>query len=150
MTLDRIGIAGDRYKRIHNAPTAMNTPADIQPLLADLRAALDDLYGDRFARLVLYGSYARGDTHDESDVDVLVVLHGSVQPGREIRRMSTVRTQIGLRYERALSLLPVSTSDYQDRSSAWVQSARKGGYRCECRRRHPACSPLSGYSRART
>lgn len=105
----------------------MNIPADIQPLLADLRAALDDLYGDRLARLVLYGSYARGDTHDESDVDVLVVLHGPVQPGREIRRMRAARTRIGLRHERALSLLPVSASDYRNRSSAWVQNAREEG-----------------------
>lgn len=106
----------------------MNTPsADIQPLLADLRAALEALYGDRLVHLVLYGSQARGDTHDESDVDVLVVLRGPVQPGREIRRMGTMRTRIGLQYEQALSLLPVSKSDYQARSSAWLQNVCREG-----------------------
>lgn len=105
----------------------MNTPADIQPLLADLRTALEDLYGDRLARLVLYGSHARGDAHDESDIDVLVVLRGPVHPGREIRRMRAVRTRIGLRHEQALSLLPVSMSDYRDRSAAWLQNAWQEG-----------------------
>ena len=65
--------------------------AAIQPLLADLRAALHALYGDRLTRLVLYGSHARGEAHDESDV--LVVLDGPVQPGREIRRMNSIRTR---------------------------------------------------------
>jgi len=100
---------------------------DIQPLLADLRAALEDLYGDRLAQLVLYGSQARGDAHAESDVDVLVVLEGPVEPGREIRRMRRVRTKLGLKHERALSLLPVSASEYQDRSSMWLQNVHQEG-----------------------
>lgn len=98
-------------------------PSDIQPL----RAALEDLYGDRLVRLVLYGSQARGDAHDESDVDVIVVLGGPVQPGREIRRMSPVRTQRRLEYERALSLLPVSEADHRGRVSAWLQNAQQEG-----------------------
>ncbi len=102
-------------------------PTDLQSLLADLRAALEDVYGDRLARLVLYGSQARGDTHEESDVDVLVVLHGDVQPGREIRRMGDVRTRIGLRHEHALSLLPVSKEDYEEQSSGWLKNVRKDG-----------------------
>lgn len=100
---------------------------DLDALLADLRAALDDLYGDRLVRLVLYGSRARGDAHAESDVDVIVVLNGDVAPGREIRRMGDVRTRLGLRHEQALSLLPVSEEAYQEQSSAWLKNARTEG-----------------------
>jgi predicted nucleotidyltransferase len=99
----------------------------IGPLLADLRTALEDLYGDRLVRLVLYGSHARGDVHAESDVDILVVLEGPVEPGREIRRMRDVRTRFGLRYEQALSLLPVSETEYENQSSAWLANARRDG-----------------------
>lgn len=102
-------------------------PSNIRPLLADLRAALEDLYGDRLAWLVLYGSQARGNAHAESDVDVLVVLEGPVQPGREIRRMRRVRTKLGLEYERPLSLLLVSVSEYQSRSSVWLQNVHQEG-----------------------
>jgi predicted nucleotidyltransferase len=96
-------------------------------LLSELRAALENLYGDRLARIVLYGSQARGDTHAESDVDILVVLEGPVEPGREIRRMRDVRTRFGLRYEQALSLLPVSEAEYENQSSAWLANARRDG-----------------------
>ena len=99
----------------------------LDSLMTDLRVALEDLYRERLARLVLYGSRARGDTHAESDVDVLVVLEGTVNPGREIRRMRDVRTRLGLRYEQALSLLPVSGTEYESQSSAWLTNARREG-----------------------
>lgn len=96
-------------------------------LLSELRTALEDLYGERLVQLILYGSHARGETHAESDVDVLVVLEGPVELGREIRRMGDVRTRLGLRYEKALSLLPVSNAEYQNQSSAWLGSVRREG-----------------------
>jgi len=56
-----------------------------QSILTDLHSRLTELYGARIDRLLLFGSQARGDAVDGSDVDVLVVLHGDVQPGEEIR-----------------------------------------------------------------
>lgn len=38
------------------------------------RDDLRDEYGDRVRDLRLYGSKARGDDHDESDIDILVLL----------------------------------------------------------------------------
>jgi hypothetical protein len=66
---------------------------------------------------MLDGSQACGDTQKESDVDILVMLEGPVESGREIRQMRDVRTCLGLQHERALSPLPVSETEYQERSS---------------------------------
>jgi uncharacterized protein len=53
-------------------------PLDAPPLvhrsLARLRAELERRFGARLRELVLFGSRARGDAHEESDVDVLVVV----------------------------------------------------------------------------
>lgn len=102
-------------------------PAHLQPLLRDVRAALEDLYGDRLVELVLYGSQARGDTHAESDVDLLVVLDGPVDPGREIRRMSDVCFELSIEHEVYLSALPVSSKAYTSMSSAWLMNAKNEG-----------------------
>ncbi|MEF8940667.1 MAG: nucleotidyltransferase domain-containing protein [Salinivenus sp.] len=103
-------------------------PADLESLLADLRSELDNLYGDRLVQLVLYGSQVRGEVHKESDVDVLVDLDGPIEPGEEIRRMGPVRTRVGLRHEQAVSLLPVSETDYENRTSAWLQAVHEEGH----------------------
>ena len=48
---------------------------DIQKLLKELKQGLIHLYGERIKGLYLYGSYARGDFQEGSDLDVLVVLN---------------------------------------------------------------------------
>lgn len=50
------------------------TPDELQALSQEVKQALTELYGDRLDRVILYGSYARGDFHAESDVDYIVVL----------------------------------------------------------------------------
>ena len=57
---------------------------DVVTLPAPVRSALDEFcrttrtrYGDRILELRLYGSWARGDPHEYSDVDVLVLLDGA-------------------------------------------------------------------------
>lgn len=43
--------------------------------LADLRRRLTARFGGRLARFTLFGSRARGEGHEESDLDVLVLVH---------------------------------------------------------------------------
>jgi predicted nucleotidyltransferase len=47
-----------------------------QRALAELKRRLGDRFGDRIERLVLFGSRARGEGHEHSDLDVLVLLQG--------------------------------------------------------------------------
>ena len=41
--------------------------------------------------------------------------------------MRDIRTRLGLQHGHALSLLPVSETAYQNRSSTWLSNARKDG-----------------------
>ncbi len=42
--------------------------------LDEYREALKRRHGDAVQRLVVYGSKARGDAHDESDIDLLLIV----------------------------------------------------------------------------
>ena len=46
----------------------------MQAALEELKTALCSQFGERLLRVVLFGSYAQGTAHTESDVDVLVVV----------------------------------------------------------------------------
>jgi predicted nucleotidyltransferase len=48
---------------------AMRSAID-DPILKRFRAALDKVYGERIERVVLFGSGARGDKHEDSDYDI--------------------------------------------------------------------------------
>jgi len=55
------------------------------PVVKDVSVTLHKLYDDRLSKIILYGSYARGDQHEESDIDFLVLLKDQdVSPFKEI------------------------------------------------------------------
>ena len=62
------------------------------PILARFRGALDELYGDSLERVVLFGSRARGDAHQDSDYDVAVFLRDLTDRWREIDRLAAIET----------------------------------------------------------
>jgi predicted nucleotidyltransferase len=64
------------------------------PILKRFRAALDEMYGDRLERVVLYGSRARGDAHQESDYDVAVFLREMPDRIAELYRLADLSTKI--------------------------------------------------------
>ena len=45
-------------------------------VLAELKQRLGARFGERLARVVLFGSRARGEGHEDSDLDVLVLVAG--------------------------------------------------------------------------
>jgi predicted nucleotidyltransferase len=54
-------------------------PPDVDEAIARFGAAVRARFGGRVKDLRLFGSYARGDAWEESDVDVLVLLEGATR-----------------------------------------------------------------------
>ena len=64
------------------------------PILKRFRAALDEVYGDRIERVVLFGSRARGDASMDSDYDVAVFLRDMSDRFAEMNRLADLSTDI--------------------------------------------------------
>ena len=62
-------------------------------ILTRFRVALDELYGDRLERAVLFGSRARGDARPDSDYDVAVFLRDMPDRWRELDRLAELRVR---------------------------------------------------------
>jgi uncharacterized protein len=99
----------------------------IRQLLKVFRDELELLYGERLVYLVLYGSFARHEETEGSDVDVLVVLEGEVSPVDEIRRMGDVSTDLLLKHNELISIVPMSLDDFLYRSSPLLRNVRREG-----------------------
>lgn len=99
----------------------------IEEILKEFREEIEKLYGERLKGIILYGSWARGEAKEESDIDLLVVLKGEVIPGKEIDRMIDIITEINLKYGVLLSVFPVSVEEYTTVNSPLLINVRKEG-----------------------
>jgi predicted nucleotidyltransferase len=85
-------------------------PIAVRDALADLKGLLGDAFGERLVRVVLYGSYARGLVHEDSDVDVLVVVSPRA-PGDGHRAVDAAVNVMLRRPEVVLSPLVMSSEE---------------------------------------
>ncbi|MBW2037697.1 MAG: nucleotidyltransferase domain-containing protein [Deltaproteobacteria bacterium] len=99
----------------------------ISNILKEFREELENLYEKRLKGIILYGSWARGDATEDSDIDVLIVLEGKVIPGKEIDRMIDVITEINLKHGVLISIYPVSEKDYSTINSPLLINVRREG-----------------------
>ena len=87
---------------------------EVLRIVREFRAELERVYGERLAGVYLYGSYARGDAHDDSDIDVAVVLDGPVNPSDERRRTLALWADISLDRDCLILPLFISREDHRD------------------------------------
>lgn len=95
----------------------MTLKPDTERLLRDLKQRLRALYGERLARVVLFGSVARGEDTPYSDVDVLVVLRGPVDRYAESALLAYITDELMARYAELIAPIVLSEEEY--RSAGW-------------------------------
>lgn len=79
-----------------------------------LRAGLGKLYGPKLRRLILFGSYARGEAEPDSDIDVAVVLDDYESDFAEIMRSDEVAWPLSLANDTVICLLHLREAELED------------------------------------
>ena len=103
------------------------TREEVLRLVREFHQRLIPLYGDRLKGVYLYGSYARGDARDDSDIDVAVVLGGPVNRWEERRRTSELRSELSLRDTCVLMPFFLSEEEYRSTPYAIHRSIAREG-----------------------
>ncbi|MCL2163101.1 MAG: nucleotidyltransferase domain-containing protein [Oscillospiraceae bacterium] len=67
--------------------------------------AAETSLGDKLDKVILYGSYARGDYHDESDIDIMILADIKIEDrGRERMKIRKLLNYMELELDIVLSL----------------------------------------------
>jgi predicted nucleotidyltransferase len=96
------------------------------PALQKFRAALEEIYGERLERVVLYGSRARGGARPDSDYDVAIFLQGLNSRWDEIDTIIDVTHGILVDTGALIHAMPFKAGAYQDRTPLMHELRREG------------------------
>ena len=97
-------------------------------IINEFKQAVKEIYGSRLDKIVLYGSYARGDFHKESDIDILVVLKDEeVSFTKELARVSDITWDIWEKTLVNIHFLPMAAKKFYTAKTPLLYWVRKEG-----------------------
>lgn len=102
-------------------------PGEGKRIAEDAARRLADAYGDRLRQVVLFGSWVRGQAHEESDVDLVVVLDHVRDRAAERDRIVDALFDLEADSGRAIEAFPVAQADVRERSRPLVRAALAEG-----------------------
>lgn len=102
-------------------------PGEGRTIAEEAARRLVDVYGDRLRQVVLFGSWVRGEAHEESDVDLVVVLDQVRDRASERDRIVDALFDLEADSGRAIEAFPVAEADARERNRPLVRSALDEG-----------------------
>ncbi|MCD8075405.1 MAG: nucleotidyltransferase domain-containing protein [Lachnospiraceae bacterium] len=97
----------------------MCTRSELNTILSELAKAYRATYGNRLSKIVLYGSYARGDFRDDSDIDVAAIVKGTrPELQDELKKVWDRANDLELEYEVLVSPTVIPFDEYEE----WKES----------------------------
>ena len=100
---------------------------ELQSLLHILRDSFKAIFGEQFDRMILFGSRARGDHREDSDVDILVVLKGEFNDLAVMEQTSEFIARLSLESDVLISRKFISSDKFQHGRSPFLQNVAKEG-----------------------
>jgi predicted nucleotidyltransferase len=99
----------------------------LRAILSELRRRFAVLDGERLVQMVLFTSQAQGDAEPESDIDVLLVLQGLVDPAEEIARTGQLTASFSLEHDVVIFLVFSSAKQFFEEQSPLLRNVRRAG-----------------------
>lgn len=85
-------------------------------LLEDLNKKIITLYGESLKSIILFGSYARGDNEDESDMDIMILVDLDIEEQRIYRKALVEKiTDLSIKYDIIISVIDNNYKEFYKR-----------------------------------
>ena len=92
----------------------MCTQSEAMEIFEEVVKQCSELFGDKLRDAYLYGSYARGDYDDESDIDILLTVDENAEVLSHFRRrLSYINSDLGLEHDIVVSTKAVPSDQFR-------------------------------------
>lgn len=87
----------------------------LNKILKEVRKIYEEVYGDKLVKVILYGSYARGDYDDESDIDIVgIVNENRIDAQKHEKKLWVLTSDIDLKYGILTSPTAIPYEEYRE------------------------------------
>ncbi len=92
------------------------TEAELKQILDELIKNVIPIFGEKLKRVILFGSYARGDYDEESDIDVMFLIDDEAQTlnGKYRKSVRRAISKIGLEHDILLCSVLQNEHDFYE------------------------------------
>ncbi len=99
----------------------------IKRLVDQVKAFLHERYGAGIKRVILYGSHARGEATEDSDVDVLVLTDPSLVPSEVRKSLSDLLFDMLMDERELVSVIVIPEDFFEDHNLPFMLNVRQEG-----------------------
>ncbi len=99
----------------------------IKRLVEQVKAFLHEKYGEGIKRVILYGSHARGEATEDSDVDVLVLTDPSLKPSEVRKSLSDLLFDMLMDEGELVSVIVVPEDFFEGHNLPFMLNVRQEG-----------------------
>ncbi len=92
----------------------MCTSNELDGIIKKIAEIYQMVYGEKLIKVILYGSYARGDYNNESDIDIVAIVHGNREElQQQLKKVWNHTADLELEYETILSTTVIPYEEFQ-------------------------------------
>jgi predicted nucleotidyltransferase len=96
-------------------------------LINRIKEHLIKVYGGKIIKVVLYGSHVRGEATRDSDIDLLVLVDGSLNPFEVRESLSDLLFDIILEEGELISVIAIPENLFENYNSPFILNVKKEG-----------------------
>ena len=105
----------------------LSASTPIKEIAYELKDQLERRYGSQLKGVVLFGSYARGEETEDSDIDIAVVLDDFDHACTEIERTGDLVSSLSLKFDTLIALVPIKEKDWLMRRTSLILNIKRDG-----------------------
>ena len=105
----------------------MRTIDEIKDLVKEIKKYLSEYYGAAIREVMVYGSFARGEATEDSDIDVVIIVADDLDPNEVEERLSDLLFNFLLDRKELVSVIAIHESMFKNYKSPFILNTKEEG-----------------------
>ncbi len=109
-----LGVFSEVFLNLEEGGIRMCSREQLETIIKLVKASYLSVYGEDIVAVILYGSYARGDYSESSDIDIVAIVKGERLPLQEkLKKVWDDSAEIGLENDVIVSPMVIPYEEFQ-------------------------------------